>query len=86
MNNSSLTPALALFIAYKLLFERGVARIMGIFLWASALLSLAAFAGLALQIEAQGFISVISGLLTLPVGILSIFWGKKLLGENSQGS
>ena len=67
----------ALLIAYKLLYERGIPRVIGILLWISALLSLAAFAGLAFQIEAQGVLSIISGLLTLPMGVLSINWGKK---------
>ena len=73
--------AAALLIGYKLLFERAMAKAAGVLLWASGLLSLAAFAGLALQIEIQGVISIISGLLMLPVSILAIFWGKKLLQE-----
>ena len=71
----------ALLIGFKLLYETGIPRIIGTLLWASALLSLLAFGGLALQLEAQGIASVMSGLLTLPVGILSIFWGKKLLRD-----
>lgn len=71
--------ASAFFIGYKLLFEGGAPRLIGIALWVSGLLSWMAFFGLALQIEPQGLLSILSGLLTLPVGIMSILWGRKLL-------
>jgi hypothetical protein len=52
-------------------------RLIGTVLWASGLLCLLAFLGLILQIEGQGLISVLSGLLALPVGIMSVLWGRK---------
>jgi hypothetical protein len=72
----------AIMIGYKMFFEPLLPRLIGIVLWASGLLCLLAFFGLILRIEGQGLISVLSGLLTLPVGIMSILWGRKLLQEN----
>jgi len=72
----------AIMIGYKMFFEPLLPRLIGIVLWASGLLCLIAFFGLILRIEGQGLISVLSGLLTLPVGIMSILWGRKLLQEN----
>jgi hypothetical protein len=72
----------AILIGYKMFYEPLLPRLIGIVLWASGLLCLLAFLGLILQIEGQGLVSVLSGLLTLPVGIMSILWGRKLLQEN----
>jgi CDP-diacylglycerol--glycerol-3-phosphate 3-phosphatidyltransferase len=69
----------AVLIGYKMLHEPLLPRLIGIVLWVSGLLCLLAFLGLILHIPAQGLISILSGLLTLPVGIMSILWGRKLL-------
>ena len=69
----------AILIGYKMFHEPLLPRLIGIVLWASGLLCLLALLGLILHIEGQGLISVLSGLLTVPVGIMSILWGRKLL-------
>ena len=71
----------AILIGYKMLHEPLLPRLIGIVLWVSGLLCLLAFLGLILHIPGQGLISILSGLLTLPVGIMSILWGRKLLQE-----
>ncbi len=71
----------AILIGYKLFHEPLLPKLIGIVLWASGLLCLLAFLGLILNIPGQGLISILSGLLTLPVGIMSIVWGRKLLQE-----
>jgi hypothetical protein len=71
----------AILIGYKMFNEPLLPRLIGIVLWASGLLCLLAFLGLILLIPGQGLVSILSGLLTLPVGILSILWGRKLLQE-----
>ena len=72
----------AIIIGFRLFFEPLLPRLIGITLWASGLLCLFAFLGLILNIEWQGLISIFSGLLTLPMGILSIIWGRKKLQDN----
>lgn len=72
----------ALIIGFRLFFEPLLPRLIGITLWASGLLCLFAFLGLILHIEWQGLVSVFSGLLTLPVGVMSIIWGRKMLQDN----
>jgi hypothetical protein len=71
----------AILIGYKLFYGPVLPRLIGIVLWASGLLCLLAFLGLVLHIAGQGLISILSGLLTLPVGLMSILWGRKLLQE-----
>jgi hypothetical protein len=71
----------AILIGYKMFNEPLLPRLIGIVLWASGLLCLLAFLGLILLIPGQGLVSILSGLLTLPVGIMSILWGRKLLQE-----
>jgi hypothetical protein len=72
----------AILIGYKMFYESLLPRLIGIVLWASGLLCLLAFLGLILHIPGQGLISILSGLLTLPVGIMAILWGRKLLQGN----
>ena len=73
----------ALLIGYRLFFEPLLPKLIGIMLWISGLLCLFAFIGLLLNIEGQGLVSVFSGLLTLPVGVLSIIWGRKMQNSSS---
>lgn len=71
----------ALLIGYKLLFEHGAPKALGVLLWVSGLLSIIAFAGLALNNEAINSITVISGILTVPIGIIAAIWGAKRLRQ-----
>jgi len=73
----------AIIIGHRLFFEPLLPRLIGIILWVSGLLCFFAFLGLILHIEWQGIVSVFSGLLTLPVGILSIIWGRKMQNSSS---
>jgi hypothetical protein len=68
-----------LFIGFKFLKEQGVPRAVGVLLWISGILSFIAFGGLALGSELMNFSTLISGMLTLPIGILVMVWGKGLM-------
>ena len=68
----------ALLIGFKLLYEQGLAKAVGILLWLSGVLSIIAFIGLSIDSPALNFTSIISGLTTVPMGMIVIFWGKRL--------
>jgi len=65
-------------IGFKFLKEKGILRAIGVLLWLSGILSFAAFGGLMLGSELMNFSTIISGLLTLPIGILVMSWGLHL--------
>ena len=69
----------ALAIGFKFLFGRGLVKWIGIVLWSSGMLSLIAFAGLALQNETINSATFISGLLMLPFCLLVMLWFRKEL-------
>lgn len=68
----------ALLIGYKFLSASGLPRAIGVLLWASGLLSLVAFLGLALENELLNLATFVSGVLIVPVGILVAEWGRRL--------
>lgn len=70
----------ALFIGYKLLFEQGLPKALGILLWISGLLSIIAFIGLIMKNEVINSITIISGLFIVPIGIIAAIWGMRLSG------
>lgn len=68
----------ALMIGFKFLYERGIPKTIGILLWISGTLSIIAFVGLTIGSEMLNFCTFISGMLTIPIGILIIIWGVRL--------
>lgn len=68
----------SMMIAYKLLFEEGGVRAIGILLWISGILSLLAFAGLILDNAVLNFCTIISGVVTVPIGVLVVVRGYRL--------
>ena len=68
----------ALLIGYKFLLSTGLPRAIGTLLWASGLLSLVAFSGLALENELLNTATFVSGVLIVPVGVLVAEWGRRL--------
>lgn len=69
----------ALLVGYKYLSESGLVKGIGVLLWASGLLSIVAFLGLALQNELLNLSTFLSGVLIVPVGVLVALWGRRLL-------
>lgn len=67
-----------LLIGYKFLREKGIPRAIGILLWISGILSFIAFFGLVVGSELLNSTTIISGLLTLPIGILVMILGLRL--------
>lgn len=68
----------ALLIGYKFLSASGFPRAIGVLLWASGLLSLVAFLGLALENDFLNMTTFVSGVLIVPVGLLVAEWGRRL--------
>ena len=66
----------AILLFVRFLFERGIWRWITILYIASALLTFIAFAGLLTDQPILNFFTLISGLLLLPMGIISIIKGK----------
>lgn len=69
----------ALAIGWRYLFESGLLKGIGFLLLGSGILSLIAFAGLALQNETINSVTFISGLLMLPFCVLVMLWARKEL-------
>ncbi|OEF97164.1 hypothetical protein [Desulfuribacillus alkaliarsenatis] len=65
----------ALMIGYKFLLEQGILKAIGYLLWASGVLSIAAFVGLAINNDIMNSSTIISGLLTVPIGVLVMVLG-----------
>jgi CDP-diacylglycerol--glycerol-3-phosphate 3-phosphatidyltransferase len=65
-------------IGYRFLFEKYISKIFGILLVLSSLLSVVAFTGLALNNKIINNATVVSGLCTIPFGIIGIMIGIKL--------
>ena len=57
-------------IGWKFLFETGLSKAMGILLWTSGTLSIVAFIGLAIENEFLNLATFLSGVLTIPFGVL----------------
>lgn len=72
----------ALAIGWRFLERRGLPRAMGTILWLSGILSLVAFLGLALDNQVLNAATFISGILTVPLGVLAILWGLRLRRES----
>lgn len=70
-----------LLIGYRFLFEKGIPKSVGVLLWLSGILSIIAFVGLAMKSDALNFSTILSGVLTIPIGILVIIWGKRLMSK-----
>lgn len=68
----------ALLIGFKLLFEQGIPKAVGVLLWLSGFLSIVAFIGLTMKNEILNLSTIISGLTMVPIGIIVIIWGVKL--------
>lgn len=68
----------ALLIGFKFLYESNIAKAIGTLLWLSAFLSIVAFIGLIIGNELLNFSTIISGMLTIPIGILVMIWGVRL--------
>ncbi len=68
----------ALLIGHKLLYEKGIPKAIGILLWLSGALSIVAFVGYMGNNHILNASTIISGLLTLPMGILVIIVGFKM--------
>jgi hypothetical protein len=65
-------------IGYRFLFEKGIPKSVGVLLWLSGILSVMAFAGLAMKNDVLNFSTILSGVLTIPIGFLVIIWGMRL--------
>ncbi len=65
-------------IGWKFLFEIGLSKGIGVLLWASGSLSIIAFIGLAIQNEFLNFATFLSGVLTIPFGILVALKGWRM--------
>lgn len=65
-------------IGWKFLFEKGLAKSIGVLLWASGVLSIIAFIGLAIQNEFLNLATFPSGLLTIPFGIVVVLLGRRM--------
>lgn len=65
-------------IGYRFCFDKGIKRIFGLILEICSILSVIAFIGLVQKNEVLNFTTLISGLLTLPMGIISIIIGKRV--------
>lgn len=70
-----------LLIGYRFLFEKGIPKSVGVLLWSSGILSVMAFAGLAIKNDALNFSTILSGVLTVPIGFLVIIWGMRIKSE-----
>jgi len=57
--------------------QKGIIRYISIIYLVSAVLSVAAFAGLIFENDAMNSMTVISGMILAPIGILTIIWGTK---------
>ncbi|MCD8510039.1 MAG: DUF4386 family protein [Bacillus sp. (in: Bacteria)] len=68
----------AFLIGYKLIFEKGLIRLIGLLLWLSGALSIIAFIGYIARNELINTATVASGILMLPIGILVILLGIKM--------
>lgn len=68
----------AILIGFKFLYERGIPKTIGVLLWLSGTLSIIAFVGLTLGNKMLNFSTIISGMLTIPIGILVMIWGVTL--------
>lgn len=67
----------AILLFGKLIKEKGIIKYISIIYFVSALLSVVAFVGLIIENNVLNSLTVVSGLLLAPVGILSIIWGVK---------
>ena len=65
-------------IGWKFLFENGLLKGIGVLLWASGSLSIIAFIGLAIQNEFLNLATFLSGVLTIPFGILVALKGWRM--------
>jgi hypothetical protein len=68
-------------IGWKYLFEKGLFKFTGILLWSSGILSVIAFAGLALGSSAINAATFLSGILILPFAIIVVFIGRRMRHE-----
>jgi hypothetical protein len=67
----------ALSLFHRVLRGRGMPRLIAAFYFLSAILSVVAFCGLLLESRAVNSLTLPSGLVLLPVGILTVAWGRK---------
>ena len=65
-------------LGYRFLFEKDITKLFGILLELSSILSIIAFAGLAVNSKIINNATILGGLCTLPFGIISIIVGLKL--------
>lgn len=75
--------ATAIVLFYPLLTEKGIIKYISIIYIISAILSFIAFTGLIIQHDKLNSLTLVSGLVLIPVGILTIIWG---IRENKQSS
>jgi hypothetical protein len=71
----------ALMLFYKYIFLRGTKRLMGIFMTAAAVLSLIALFGLIIQNSSINSMTIVSGFLIVPAGIIAMLEGFKYKKE-----
>ena len=69
---------------YKYMSKKGMIQIISILYVFSAVLSFVAFAGLAVENQTINSMTLYSGLVLAPVGILSIIWGMKNRKNNPE--
>lgn len=65
-------------IGYRFLFEKSVLRLFGWLLYISSFLSVIAFIGLAINSKSLNSVTVLSGLLVMPLGVIALNIGLKL--------
>ena len=68
-------------LGWKYLFETGLFKFAGILLWSSGILSVVAFAGLAIGSSALNAATFLSGILILPFAIVVVFIGRRMRHE-----
>ena len=61
----------------NLIKESGMIRYLSIIYTISAILSVVAFAGLIVESKILNSMTIVSGMALIPVGILSVIWGRK---------
>jgi len=67
----------------RYLLAGGLARWIGVLLFISGVFSFLAFLGLILSNNTLNMATTISGFLTLPLGIVIVFYGREIRRENS---
>ncbi|WP_165868617.1 hypothetical protein [Natranaerovirga hydrolytica] len=70
-----------LLIGYRFLFEKGIPKSVAVLLWSSGIFSILAFVGLGMKNDVLNFSTILSGMLTIPIGILVILWGMRLRSQ-----